>query len=108
MGEVGSISIAPETTATLSYKPIEEFDPITEAVRANFVLVIPANSPYKTLKDFVDAAKSNTDRFNIATFGAATPGHFGAEMLPEAGGFKIEPVHYRPTALALPAITIGQ
>src|SRR3546814_18002679 len=92
MGEVGSISIAPETTATLSYKPIEEFDPITEAVRANFVLVIPANAPYKTLKEFVDAAKSNTDRFIIATFGARTPGHFGAEMLADDGGFKIEQI----------------
>lgn len=108
MGEVGSISIAPETTATLSYKPIEEFDPITEAVRANFVLVTPADSPYKTLKDFVAAAKDSTERFNIATFGAGTPGHFGAEMLAEAGGFKIEPVHYRSTGDAVAAIISGQ
>src|SRR3546814_11609177 len=43
LGEVGSISISPETTSNLSYAPLKEFDPITEAVRANFVLVIPAN-----------------------------------------------------------------
>lgn len=108
MGEVGSISIAPETTAQLAYKPVEEFDPITEAVRANFVLVIPADSPYNTLKEFIAAAKGNTDRFNIATFGAGTPGHFGAEMLAEAGGFKIEPVHYRSTGDAVAAIISGQ
>ena len=108
MGEVGSISIAPETTAQLSYKPIEEFDPITEAVRANFVLVIPANSPYKTLAEFVSTAKQQENRFNIATFGAGTPGHFGAEMLAEAGGFKIEPVHYRSTGDAVAAIISGQ
>ncbi|UYO95231.1 Bug family tripartite tricarboxylate transporter substrate binding protein [Pollutimonas sp. M17] len=108
LGEVGSISISPETTSNLSYAPLKEFDPITEAVRANFVLVIPANSPYKTLKEFVDAAKTSADRFNIATFGAGTPGHFGAEMLADAGGFKIEPIHYRSTGDAVTAIIAGQ
>ncbi|PLC48672.1 C4-dicarboxylate ABC transporter [Pollutimonas subterranea] len=108
LGEVGSISISPETTATLSYKPLTEFAAITEAVRANFVLVIPANSPYKTLKEFVTAAQASTDNFNIATFGAGTPGHFGAEMLADAGQFKIEPIHYRSTGDALSAIIAGQ
>ncbi len=108
LGEVGSISISPETTSNLSYAPLKEFEPITEAVRANFVLVIPADSPYKTLKEFVDAAKSSSDRFNIATFGAGTPGHFGAEMLADAGGFKIEPIHYRSTGDAVTAIIAGQ
>lgn len=108
LGEVGSISISPETTATLSYKPLKEFSPITEAVRANFVLVIPANSPYTTLAEFVAAARASKDNFNIATFGAGTPGHFGAEMLADAGKFKIEPIHYRSTGDALSAIIAGQ
>lgn len=108
LGEVGSISISPETTATLSYKPLAEFAPITEAVRANFVLVVPAGSPYKTLKEFIAAARASESNFNIATFGAGTPGHFGAEMLAEAGKFKIEPIHYRSTGDALSAIIAGQ
>lgn len=108
LGEVGSISISPETTANLSYKPLEEFEPITEAVRTNFVLVTPADSPYKTLDEFVKAAKESKEDFNIATFGAGTPGHFGAEMLADAGGFKIVPVHYRSTGDAVTAIISGQ
>lgn len=108
LGEVGSISIAPETTSELSYKPLQSFEPISEAVRANFVLVVPADSPYKSLKHFVEGAKASTDKFNIATFGAGTPGHFGAEMLAEEGGFKIEPVHYRSTGDAVSAIIAGQ
>ena len=108
LGEVGSISISPETTASLSYKPLTDFSPITEAVRANFVLVTPANSPYKSLNEFIDAAKASSDRFNIATFGAGTPGHFGAEMLADAGAFKIEPIHYRSTGEAVTAIISGE
>lgn len=108
LGEVGSISIAPETTSQLSYKPLTSFAPISEAVRANFVLVVPTNSPYKSLKEFVTGAKENAHSINIATFGAGTPGHFGAEMLAEEGGFKIEPVHYRSTGDAVSAIIAGQ
>ena len=31
------------------------------------------------------------------TFGAGTPGHFGAYMLGEAAGVAAEPVHYKST-----------
>ncbi|HLU77964.1 MAG TPA: tripartite tricarboxylate transporter substrate binding protein [Burkholderiaceae bacterium] len=108
LGEVGSISISPETTSELSYKPLRDLAPITEAVRADFVLVTPVDSPYKDLKSFVQAANSHSDSFNFATFGAGTPGHFGAELLAEAGKFKIEPVHYRSTGDAVTAIVSGQ
>lgn len=108
LGEVGSISISPETTSELSYKPLRDFAPITEAVRADFVLVTPADSPYADLKSFVTAATNHSDAFNLATFGAGTPGHFGAELLAEAGGFQIEPIHYRSTGDAVTAIISGQ
>lgn len=108
LGEVGSISISPETTSDLSYKPLRDLAPITEAVRADFVLVTPTDSAYSNLKAFVDGANSHSDSFNFATFGAGTPGHFGAELLAEAGKFKIEPVHYRSTGDAVTAIISGQ
>ena len=108
LGEVGSISISPETTSELSYKPIRDLAPITEAVRADFVLVTPADSPYADIKSFVKEAANHSDSFNLATFGAGTPGHFGAELLAEAGGFEIEPVHYRSTGDAVTAIISGQ
>lgn len=108
LGEVGSMSITPETTSKLSYAPLKDFDPISEAVRVNFVLVTPPDSPYKTLKQFIEAARTSKESFNIATFGAGTPGHFGAEMMAEAAGFKIVPIHYRSTGDAVSAIIGGQ
>lgn len=108
LGEVGSISISPETTSELAYKPLRDLAPISEVVRADFVLVTPTDSPYPDLKAFLKEASKDTDLFNLATFGAGTPGHFGAELLAEAGGFEIEPVHYRSTGDAVTAIVSGQ
>lgn len=108
LGEVGSISISPETTSQLSYKPLRDFAPISEVVRADFVLVTPPDSPHANLGDFVKSATKNNHEVNFATFGAGTPGHFGAELLADAGQFKVQPIHYRSTGDAVTAIVGGQ
>ncbi|MFO1337568.1 MAG: tripartite tricarboxylate transporter substrate binding protein [Burkholderiaceae bacterium] len=108
LGEVGSISIAPAAYARLPYEPMKELVPIAEVVRADFVLVVPAASPAVDVKSFVAAAKARgNDRSNFATFGAGTPGHFGAELFADMAGFKIEPVHYRATGDAITALIAG-
>jgi tripartite-type tricarboxylate transporter receptor subunit TctC len=107
LGEVGSISIAPPAFSKLPYDPAKELAVVAEVVRSDFLLVVPVQSPNKTVADFVKAAKASKDRVNFATFGAGTPGHFGAEMLAEQGGFKVEPIHYRATGDAITAIVAG-
>lgn len=107
LGEVGSISIAPATTAKLPYDPLRELVPVSEVVRSDFVLVVPAQSPARDLKGFLDAARATRERVNFATFGAGTPGHFGAEILAEQARFGVEPVHYRATGDAVTALIAG-
>lgn len=107
LGEVGSLSIAPAAFPSLPYNVGKDFTPVSEVASADFVLVVPANSPYKTVEEFVKGAKASSDRLNFATFGAATPGHFGAELFAKSAGFKIEPVHYRSTGDAVSALASG-
>ena len=107
LGEVGSIAIAPPAFSKLPYDPSRELLGISEVVRSDFVLVVPNKPTPATLADFIAAAKAKQGRIDFATFGAGTPGHFGAEMLAEAAGFKIEPIHYRATGDAVTAIVAG-
>lgn len=107
LGEVGSISIAPAAFSKLPYDPAKELTGISDVVRSDFVLVVPASSPARSVADFVKAEKARNDRVNFATFGAGTPGHFGAEVFGELAGFKVEPVHYRATGDAMTAIIAG-
>ncbi|MFO4987411.1 tripartite tricarboxylate transporter substrate-binding protein, partial [Salmonella enterica subsp. enterica serovar 1,4,[5],12:i:-] len=74
---------------------------------SDFVLVVPATSPHQDLAGFLKAAKSQGDKVNMATFGAGTPGHFGAEMLAGMAGFQVEPVHDRATGDADTALIAG-
>lgn len=107
LGEVGSVAIAPAAYSKLPYDPAKEFAPVAEVVRSDFVLVVPAASPAKTVAEFVAAAKARKDKVNFGTFGAGTPGHFGAEVFGEMGGFGVEPIHYRSTGDAVTAINAG-
>lgn len=107
LGEVGSISIAPSAYGKLPYDPARELVPVAEVARSDFVLVVPPNSPARDVKAFVAAARAGADRINFGTFGAGTPGHFGAEIFGTQAGFKIEPIHYRSTGDAITALVAG-
>jgi tripartite-type tricarboxylate transporter receptor subunit TctC len=107
LGEVGSIAIAPAAFSKLTYDPTKELVGISEVARVDFLLAVPANSPHKTVADFVKASRAQSGKVNFGTFGAGTSGHFGAEMFGEAAGFKVEPVHYRSTGDAVTAILAG-
>lgn len=107
IADVSGIAIAPAAFSKLPYDPARELDPVSEVVRTDFLLVVPTNSKAKTIGDFFAAAKAKKDKVNFATFGAGTPGHFGAEMLGEQAGFKVEPIHYRSTGDAVTAIVAG-
>jgi tripartite-type tricarboxylate transporter receptor subunit TctC len=107
LGEVGSIAIAPAAFPKLPYDPAKELIAVAEVARADFLLVVPTQSPYKSAPEFVKAARERSGATNFATFGAATPGHFGAELFAAQGGFKIEPIHYRSTGDAVTGIVGG-
>lgn len=107
LAEVGSISIAPSAFENLRYDPLKELVAVSEVARANFLLVVPVQSPYKTVEELVSGMKARQGKVNFATFGAGTPGHFGAELFATQGGFKIEAIHYRSTGDAITAIVAG-
>ncbi len=119
LGEVGSISIAPASYSKLSYDPARELVAVSELVRSDFILVVPVTSPYRSVKELVAGAggrgstsvsggrTAQGERVNFGTFGAGTPGHFGAEVFAAEAGLKIEPVHYRATGDAITALVAG-
>lgn len=107
IADVSAISIAPAAFSKLGYNPATELIPISEVARVDFVLVVPSNSPAQNVREFVSAAAANPGRVNFGTFGAGTPGHFGAEVLAELGNFKVEPIHYRATGDAVSAVVSG-
>ncbi|MBN8747911.1 MAG: tripartite tricarboxylate transporter substrate binding protein [Variovorax sp.] len=107
LGETGQLAIAPSSYSKLPYDPKKDFVPVSQVVTSNFMLVInPAKVPAKNVKEFVDWTRQQKGLF-MGTFGAGTPGHFGAYLFGDAIGLKPEPVHYKNTGDALAGLMSG-
>jgi tripartite-type tricarboxylate transporter receptor subunit TctC len=106
-GEVGQLAMAPSTYARLPYDPARDFAPVAEVASIEFALVIPAALPPGDLAAFVAWARAQPQLF-MATFGAGTPGHFGAAILAGDAGLRMEAVHFRSTGEAMTAVLNGQ
>lgn len=101
LGETGQLAIAPSSYNRLPYDAAKDFVPVSQVASSDFVLLVnPQKVPAKNVKDYVAWTQQQKGLF-MATFGAGTPGHFGAYLFGEAVGQKPEPVHYRNTADAL-------
>ena len=107
LGETGQLSIAPSSYNKLPYDPAKDFVPVSQVVTSDFVLLVnPQKIPARNVKDFVEWTKQQKGLF-MATFGAGTPGHFGAYMFGDAVKLKPEPVHYKNTTDALGGLFSG-
>ena len=106
LGETGQLSIAPSSYRKLPYDPQKDFVPVSEVVSSDFVLLVNPKVPARNVREFVEWSKQKKDLF-LATFGAGTPGHFGAYMFGDAVGLPVEPVHYKNTSDALGGLFSG-
>lgn len=88
--------------AKLSYDPEKDFVPVTNVVSGPQVLVVTASSPYKTVKDLIDAAKANPGKFTFGHAGIGSQTHLAAEHFVHAAKLDAVNVPYKsdPQALA--------
>jgi tripartite-type tricarboxylate transporter receptor subunit TctC len=90
----------------LGYDPITDFTPIALIARAPHAMVVRAETPFRTLEDFVAFAKANPDKLN---FGYGNTGSLaGGAMLNAAAGIKTSAVSYRGTPQATTDLLGGQ
>ena len=107
LGETGQLSIAPSSYNKLPYDPAKDFVAVSQVVTSDFVLLVnPQKVPARNVKDFVEWSQQQKGLF-LATFGAGTPGHFGAFMFGDAVKLKPEAVHYKNTSDALGGLFSG-
>jgi tripartite-type tricarboxylate transporter receptor subunit TctC len=101
-----SFIINPSVRASLPYDPFS-FVPVCLLVNSPQVLVVNAESPYKTLAAFVTAAKARPGELNYAAVGPATTQHIAGEMFKRAAEINLTYVPYAGGAPAVNAIMGG-
>ena len=82
------------------------FTPISHIQRVPAVLVVPPNSPIKTMADFIALGKDG--KFPVADSGVGTTNHIAIELIGEATGTKYTLVHYKGSGAAMIDVMAGQ
>ena len=77
------------------YDPVKNFVPIVRMTESFQILVVNADSPWKTLKEFVDDCKANPGKINYAHTGAGGLPHLVGELFMLRSGCKMTGVPYR-------------
>jgi tripartite-type tricarboxylate transporter receptor subunit TctC len=101
-----SFVINPSVRATLPYDPFA-FEPVCLLVDSPQMLVVNSAAPFKTLAEFVAAAKAKPGELNYAAVGPATTQHIAGEMFKRAAGMNLTYVPFAGGAPAVNAILGG-
>lgn len=99
MGSTTVISVNP-ALQKLPYQP-SDFAPITMVAFVPHMLVIPAEIPANTLKEFVAWVKAHPGKVSYASAGPGTPHHIAGEMFKSMAGVDMLQVPYKGTGPAL-------
>jgi len=87
----------------LPFDPTVDFEMISTLGTFDLVFAVNAASPYKTLVDFVTAAKASPAKLNIGTVNIGGTQNLGAELLKSAAGIDVQIVPFRNS----PDIVVG-
>lgn len=107
LGNFGPALVNP-LMSKVSYNMEKDFIPISLTASGPNVLVVPANSPYKSLQELLDAAKAKPNALNFGTSGPGSMSHIATEMIMRQSGVQMTNVPYKGGGLALVDLMAGQ
>ena len=92
----------------LAYNALTDFAPITQVLASPFVLVVPASSPHKTVKDLIAAAKAKPDEIAYASAGVGSGPHLAAVLFTRLTGTSMNHVPFKSGGAAIPDVIAGR
>ena len=122
-----AIAITPAIFPNLPYDTSRDLAGVLMFGSSANIMIVPKDRPWKTVQDFLTAAKASGSQINFGSVGIGSAVHISAEKFRRAGGFEATHVPYRggpdviadilggridfyfcPSSTALPLIREGQ
>ncbi len=85
----------PSLYRSAGYDLVRDFVGVATLARIPGLLVVPADSPAKTVQELVALAKAKPGSLNFASGGNGSQAHFGGEMFKQLAGVDVVHVPYR-------------
>ncbi len=108
MGIPAGVSIAPHIYPKLAYDPLVDLAPVAGFATSPLVVVVPADSPFRTLSELVAYARANPGQVSYASNGSGSLPHLATEWLLSQARLRMTHVPYRGSGQALPDLIAGR
>jgi tripartite-type tricarboxylate transporter receptor subunit TctC len=108
VGNTSVFAVWPSVSPSAGYDPAKNFAPIAKLTESYQILVVPASSPFRTVRELVDFAKQNPGKLNVAHTGVGGLPHLTVELLKARAGIDVVGVPYKSGGESLTAVLAGQ
>ena len=105
---LGTHSIGPAINPKMPYNAEADFTPVAYVAISPHIVLVPNNSPARTMREFIDYARENPGRLNYASSGNGTILHLTTKYFKAQSDTFILHIPYRGTALAVPDLVSGK
>lgn len=103
----GPFGINPAIYSKLPYDPLRDFELIGNIVLTPQALVVGAQTPYKSLREFVAAAKAKPGEIAYASLGNGSTSHLTMEAFQATAGVKLNHIPFKGSSDAQTQIIGG-
>jgi tripartite-type tricarboxylate transporter receptor subunit TctC len=103
-----TLAINPIMYKKVSYDPLRDFAPITQAATLPNVLVVHPSLPVKSLAELIAYAKKRPGQLNFASAGIGTSPQMSIELLKSMAGIDLIHIPYKGTAPGVVDLLAGQ
>jgi tripartite-type tricarboxylate transporter receptor subunit TctC len=91
----------------LPYDPVKDFAPISTVGYFGIAMLVDSRSPYKSVKEFISAAKDRPGRVNVGTTSIGSTQYVSAELFKSMAGLDFQTVPYKATPLIITSVKGG-
>jgi tripartite-type tricarboxylate transporter receptor subunit TctC len=102
------IAMNPFVYPKLNFNAVTDLEPVSLVVQFPGVMVVSGQSPIRTLKEFIAAAKKDPGKLTFASPGTGTGPHLAGELFMRRAGINITHVPYRGAGPAIPDAVAGR
>jgi tripartite-type tricarboxylate transporter receptor subunit TctC len=103
-----TLAINPIMYKKVSYDPLRDFAPITQAASLPNVLVVHPSLPVKSVAELIAYAKQRPGRLNFASAGIGTSPQMSVELLKSMAGIDMVHIPYKGTSPGVVDLLAGQ
>jgi tripartite-type tricarboxylate transporter receptor subunit TctC len=92
----------------LNFNFLDDLVPVGGIIRVPNVMTVTKNFPARTVAEFIDYAKKNPDKVNMASSGAGTSVHLSGELFKQMAGIQMKHIPYKGAGPATTDLIAGQ